>query len=237
MRYNLSDTLVRSFGDLLALFFPKLCVTCSTTLTGNEDILCTACRQLLPETNFHHSAENPVSGLFWGRIPVEKANSLLFFDKGSKYRQLLYHLKYKGRKDIGIFLGNLLGSRLMEVSFDQFDLIVPVPLHPVRQRRRGFNQSEIIAMGISEVTGKKVVSNALRRSQFTTTQTRKGRFARWQNVEGIFTTRIPATVKNRHVLLIDDVVTTGATLEAAGNALLKAGVSKLSVATAAFAHS
>lgn len=236
MKYNLSETLRRSFEDFLTLFFPKLCVTCNAPLTGNETLLCTSCKQLLPETNFHPFHDNPVAQIFWGRIPVERATSLLFFDKGSKYRKLVHHLKYKDRKDIGLFLGNLLGARLQEAGIDNFDAIVPIPLHIVKQRRRGYNQSKLIADGIAEITGKQVVVNTLRRAGFTTTQTKKGRFERWQNVENIFVCVNQKQIENKHILLVDDVITTGATLEAAGSAILSAHNTKLSIATIAYAH-
>jgi ComF family protein len=203
---------------------------------GNEDILCTSCRQSLPETGFHRSHNNPVEQIFWGRIPVEHATSLLFFDKGSKYRHLLHQLKYNGKKEVGFILGKLLGSRLMESDFKEIDLILPVPLHPAKMRRRGFNQSEIIAIGVANTMKKAIASDALKRVVYTSSQTFKGRFERWQNVEGIFKVSKPHLLKNKHILLIDDVVTTGATIEAAGNAILALEGTHLSIATLAYAH-
>jgi len=178
---------------------------------------------------------NPVEELFQGRLAVEKATSLLFFDRGSRYRRLLHQLKYHGRKEAGMFLGRLIGSRLVESNLPPIDMIVPVPLHPSRMRRRGFNQSEVIASGIAEILDKPVNSKVLRRVKNTATQTRKGRFERWKNVEGIFHCPDPGKVESKHILLVDDVVTTGSTLEAAGSALLNCGNVKISVATAAYA--
>ena len=156
MKYALSDVLRRLPDDFLSLIFPPLCVTCNAPLSGNEKILCTSCRQLLPETNFHSSRDNPVAQIFWGRVNAVNATSLLFFDKGSKYTELLYQLKYNGRKDVGIFLGNLLGARLQEAAIDNFDVIIPVPLHPAKKRRRGYNQSELITQGIAEICNKEM---------------------------------------------------------------------------------
>jgi len=203
---------------------------------GNESILCTACRHALPETGFSKSVDNPVSRLFWGRIPVAYATSLLFFEKGGRYQTLIHQLKYHGKKQAGIFLGKLLGYSLLDSNFDEADLIVSVPLHKTKLRRRGFNQSEIIARGISEITGKPLAKNVLRRKINTKSQTLHKRYARWENVEGIFECINPDLIKHKHVLLVDDVITTGATLEAAGNAILQVEDVTLSVATAAFAN-
>lgn len=190
----------------------------------------------LPETGFHMHSENTVEKLFWGRIKIENATAFLFYDKQSKYGHLLHAFKYKGYKEIGLFLGELLGSRLLSTSFNEIDLIVPIPLHLGKLHSRGFNQSEVFGQGIARVLNKPVVDGALKRKIFTSTQTRKGRFDRWKNVEGIFEVVNPDLLKNKHILLIDDVVTTGATLEAAGNEILKVEGTKLSIATLAYAH-
>ena len=142
--------------------------------------------------------------------------------------------KYKGQKEAGLFLGRLLGSRIKQSQLPAVDIIVPVPLHPIRYRRRGFNQSKIIADGVAEILEKPVVENALLRMKYTSTQTRRNRYERWQNVEGIFVCPDLQQISFKHILLIDDVITTGATLEAAGNALLKSEGVKLSIASAAY---
>jgi ComF family protein len=226
--------LQRYINDFISLFFPRLCLTCESPISGNESVICTNCRASLPETGFHRNRKNPVEELFYGRLRVEKAMSLLFFDRGSKYRKLLYHLKYKGRKEAGIFLGQLIGSRLKENDILPIDFIVPVPLHPVRHRRRGFNQSRVIADGIASILDKPVNEKVLARVKYTSTQTRRGRFERWQNVEGIFACPDPEKVESKHILLVDDVITTGSTLEAAGSVLLKYKGVKLSIASAAY---
>ncbi len=223
-------------GDFISLFYPRTCATCGAILPGNNQVLCTWCMHSLPETGFYGSTGNPVEELFYGRVPVLHATALLFFDKGSKYRRLLYELKYNGRKEIGKFLGNLIGSRLKESDFELPDIIIPVPLHKAKFRRRGFNQSTVIAKGISDILNIPVTENVLFRKIFTTTQTRKGRYERWQNVEDIFETKILESVKNKHILLIDDIVTTGATFEAAGRCLLKIPGVTLSLAAAAYTN-
>jgi ComF family protein len=229
--------LVKKYTEaFLSLFYPKICMACSASLVGNEDILCTGCLLSLPETGYHKFTGNPVEQIFWGRLNLENATSLLFFDKGSKYRRLIHQLKYKGKKEIGVFLGKLLGIRLSEAKLDNIDLIVPIPLHPIKLRRRGYNQSEEIAKGLATIIKKPVVGNSLKRIIQGSSQTYKGRYDRWENAEGIFRVSKPELLKNKHVLLIDDVVTTGATLEAAGIAILAIEGTRISIATLAFTN-
>jgi ComF family protein len=220
----------------VSLFYPKYCFACNTTLLGNEDYLCTMCRHTLPVTLFHEHKDNPVEKLFWGRIKVENATAFMFYDKGNKYGHLLHQFKYKGFLEIGLMLGTMFGNQLIDTDFKEIDLIIPVPLHRAKLRKRGFNQSEIFAQGISGVLGKPLIGKALKRNVFTSTQTKKGRYERWKNVSNIFEVRNPESLQNKHILLIDDVITTGATLEAAGNAILKIEGTKLSVATMAIAN-
>jgi ComF family protein len=225
---------IKYLEAFVSLFYPKVCMACSKSLMGNEDILCTTCRLSLPETNFHKTPGNPVEKIFWGRIPVENATALLFFDKGSKYRHMLHQLKYNGKREVGVFLGKLLGNRLLETEMYSIDFIVPIPLHPVKLRKRGFNQSEEIAKGVAAIIGKPVVSNSLRRIRHSQSQTYKGRYDRWKNTKEIFNVEKPELFENKNILLIDDVITTGATIEAAGASILKIEGSRLSVATIAF---
>lgn len=224
------------FEGFIALFYPRVCLACGSSLLGNEDIICTSCRISLPITEFHRSPGNPVEKIFWGRIPVENATSLLFFDKGSKYRHLLHQLKYHGKKEVGHFLGKILGRCLSESNFKHIDLIVPIPLHPVKQRRRGFNQSEEIALGIANIMKKPIIRHALKRNVHSSSQTFKTRYDRWENIKGIFAVSEPELFKNKHILLIDDIVTTGATLEAAGSVILDIEGTRLSIATLAFTY-
>jgi ComF family protein len=223
------------FEDLLGLFYPRLCITCGCRLVTGEQYICLSCKCDLPKTQFHRDPENKVSQLFWGRVQVEYATSWLFFRKGSKYQKLVHYLKYKGLMEIGDALGKMLGQDLVASPFTEAEMIVPVPLHPRRLRQRGYNQSERIARGISSVFDRPVVPDNLARESFTSTQTRKNKFERWKNVEGIFRVERPSEFIGRHLLLIDDVVTTGATLEAAVQALLEAGAGKVSIATLAYA--
>ncbi len=228
------NLVLKYFKDFISLIYPRVCMACNNTLVGNEDVLCTTCRFSLPETEFHLSPGNPIEQIFWGRIPVVHATSLLFFDKGSKYRHLLHQLKYKGAIEIGIFLGQLLGARLADSRFNDIDIIVPVPLHFKKLKSRGYNQSDKIALGVAKKMNKPVDNNSLIRTLHKSSQTYKGRYERWENSEGIFKLVSPENLNNKHVLLIDDIITTGATLEAAGSEILNFSSARLSIATIAY---
>lgn len=228
--------LIPYFDGLLELFFPRLCVTCSRKLFTGEKYLCLHCVLELPKTNYHNDVQNKVAQLFWGRVPVENATAWLFFRKGSKYQRLIHYLKYKGMKEMGKEMGILFGRDICRSYFGEVDLIVPVPLHEKKMKQRGYNQSEHIAAGMAAGLGIQVVPGNLVRIRSTDTQTRKGRFQRWQNVDGVFMVAEPEGILGKHILLTDDVITTGSTLEAAVRALLTAGAAKVSIAALAFAE-
>ncbi len=223
------------FGSLIEIFFPELCLACGRKLFLHEKYLCLHCMFDLPKTRFHDNPENKVVQLFWGRVRIEQATSWLFFRKGSRYQRLIHHLKYKGAREIGSVMGKWMGFDLKDTKFNEIDLIVPVPLHPAKLRQRGYNQSEWIAAGLSDALKKPMLTNCLVRKRYTATQTRKSRYGRWQNVEDIFGVAECATLAGKHILVVDDVVTTGSTLEAAATALLEGGAGKVSIATLAYA--
>lgn len=230
------NKLTRGLSDIVELFFPDLCVTCGDRLVSQEKYLCMICWSDLPVTNFHLNAGNKVAQLFWGRTEVENATSFFSYKKGSRYQQLIHFIKYKGLKELGFEAGRKFGFVLNDSkAFCTVDIIIPVPLHPKKKKERGFNQSDWIAHGIAESLKKPVSVDNLTRKVFTSTQTRKNRFERWQNVEGIFSINNPEELKGKHVLLIDDVVTTGSTLEACAFHLHKLDNTKVSIATLAFA--
>jgi ComF family protein len=217
------------------LFYPKLCAGCNTALRTNESHICTICRLNLPETLYGFDNTNPVAKTFWGRLPLEGATSLLHFQKGSVIQKILHELKYNHNKHVGIELGHLLGGQLKLTMHTLPDVLVPVPLHPKRLRERGYNQSEMIAMGIHEATGVPIELGAIKRNTHTKTQTKKGRESRWDNVAEIFSLTNPEKLEGKYVLLVDDVLTTGATLEACGSRNLAAPNVKLAIATVAYA--
>ncbi len=223
-------------NDLLELFYPELCVTCGDRLLSHEKYVCLNCWHDLPKTNFHLKRNNKVAQLFWGRVQVDHTTSFFSYRKGSRYQKLIHFIKYKGLKELGFEAGRKFGLELnMSDAFSSVDLVVPVPLHPKKQKQRGYNQSEWIAKGMAEAMQKELSPDNLIRKIFTSTQTRKNRFERWQNVEGIFEIARPDEFTRKHILLIDDVVTTGSTLEACAYQLLKVENAKVSIATLAFA--
>lgn len=230
---SFASLIAKDVGDLL---FPRYCIACNQRMLANDRFLCMHCWHDIPVTNFHLQADNPVAQLFWGRVRLEAATSWFAFKKGSRYQHLIHRIKYKGMKELGFEAGVRFGTVLLESSvYSQVDVLLPVPLHPRKEKKRGYNQCLWIARGMAFAMGKEVVSGNLVRGRYTETQTRKTRFKRWLNVEGVFSVQDPEILKGKHLLLIDDVVTTGATLEACAAELLKIGGVQVSVATLAFA--
>lgn len=221
-------------NDFLSLIFPKVCYACGKSLFKREDCVCTHCLYHLPKTNFHLFSDNPVIKLFWGRTNIHSASSLYSFTKGSKVQHLIHQLKYRGKKEIGTSLGKYYGKELkMSPMFSTANVVLPVPLHIKKLKKRGYNQSETFAEGIAESMNAETSSGILIRTFASSTQTKKSRFARWKNVEEIFTITCHEKLEGKHVLLVDDVVTTGATLEACANKILEIPNTKVSVATIA----
>ncbi|MCU0454770.1 MAG: ComF family protein [Bacteroidales bacterium] len=224
------------WDDFISLLFPRLCYACGNHLLRNENLICTECYIRIPRTAYHLQEDNPVARLFWGRCRIERAAAFSFYNKDSRIRKLIHNLKYRGVREIGSELGRIYGVSLKDTAFlEGINLIIPVPLHPSKERIRGFNQSSIIATGFSDVTGIPVNGSILVRQGFSESQTRRSRYERWMNVEGIFGVSMPEMAEGKHVLLIDDVITTGSTLEACANELLKCRDTKVSVAALAVA--
>lgn len=226
---------MRILKDIMFFVFPECCEVCGRLLSGGEKIICSPCLLGLPRTNFHMETDNPVAKLFWGRVSIALATSWFYFNKGSDYRHLLHRLKYQGRADIGIYLGKLFASELIDSGFVKADMLIPVPLHPKKQRKRGYNQSIKISEGMRAVLNIPVNGTALIRSSDTDTQTRRNRFDRFLNMKDKFEVRNPDQIAGKTILLIDDVVTTGSTLEACTQVLLESGCKEVMVATLAVA--
>lgn len=224
-------------NDFVSLLFPELCVACNQSLVAGEELLCMDCRFNLPYTNFHLQPDNIVARQFWGKLKVEAAYALFYFVKGGNVQNLMHQFKYKGIKQIGNLAGNIAGEQLLKNEvFRSVDYIIPVPLHAKRLRTRGYNQSACFAQGLAEKLNAAVEENNLIRITATETQTHKGRFARFENMQEVFAIADASRLENKHILLVDDVVTTGSTLEACGTQLLNIPGVKLSIATIAYAE-
>ena len=222
------------FDDFISLFYPRTCYACGNSLYRNEEVICSFCRFHLPKTNFHKQSENPLSKVFWGRVKLENVSACYYFSKGSKVQHLLHQFKYNGRYEIGVHLGKLYGSELIEeAAYQDIEMVIPVPLHPAKLRKRGYNQSEKFATGLAQSMGIEVNTTTLIRTYSSETQTRKSRFKRWENVKEIFVVKDPEKITGKHILLVDDVITTGATIEACAMHLLDHGQTRLSVASLA----
>ncbi|MBC8084982.1 MAG: ComF family protein [Hymenobacter sp.] len=223
-------------SDFVGLVFPRVCLACAEPLGRGEEHVCTGCRAQLPYTDYHllPPADNPLARRFWGRVPVCHALSYLRFLRRGRVQYLLHQLKYKGQRDVGLALGRWYGHELARHAF-RFDLILPVPLHPRKLASRGYNQSDPFAEGLADSLHTPWQATGLRRVEHTTSQTRKNRLERWQNVAEVFEVTAPAAIHGKHVLVVDDVLTTGATLEACAAVLLAAGAAKVSIATIACA--
>lgn len=223
-------------NNVLSVFYPDLCIGCHQALQQNEKHLCLNCLLHLPETNYHLDHGNPLTLLFAGRVPVKETASLLFFRKGTQTQGILHSLKYRGNKEIGAFLGEYYGHKLAESElFRDIDLIVPIPLHPKKLKKRGYNQSEWIAKGLSAGMNVPYNTSLLVRTTFTETQTKKSRYNRWENVKSVFAVTDTEQLRGKHILLCDDVLTTGATMEAAISKLTECGDVTVSVVTLACA--
>jgi len=229
--------LKRYTEDLINLLFPELCNGCGKLLYHGEKEICTKCLYDLPYTDFHLYEDNLVAKQLWGRLPVNAAMAMLYFKKGTKVQNLIHGLKYDGKTEIGIRLGKLLAKKLSQSElYADIDIVIPVPLHQKKLRLRGYNQSEYIATGLAEDLGVSVSTKNLLRNKSTETQTKKARYTRFENMQDVFSVIKPEELADKHILLVDDVITTGATLEACGNVLLNHGIKKLSIAAIAFAE-
>lgn len=220
------------YDSVLHMVFPQVCNGCGSDLVTENNKLCLVCHESLPQTSFHLHSNNPVEKLFWGRLPVTAATAQYYFSKGSLVQHLMHRFKYRGDKELGLFLGRLIGYQLKDTNrFNDIDALVPLPLFPAKERQRGYNQASLLCEGISEVWYKPVIKGALIRTVYTESQTKKNRIERWQNMEGRFQLIDQQALTGKHILLVDDVITTGATLEACGYEIMKAENIRLSIAT------
>jgi ComF family protein len=234
---TLRDTITAHLHDLTLLAFPDCCLVCTRALLSEERAICFSCIDSLPETGYHCLADNPVAQHFWGRLPLVHAAAYLYVQDANITQQMIHLLKYNRKRQIGVKLGRLYGHKLQEPGslIRDIDLIVPVPLHPRRKRQRGYNQCDYFAQGLSEILGVPYAPDAIQRIRENISQTKRTRYDRWENVDGIFALAQPDMVRGRHILLVDDVITTGATVESCASALLSGEDVRVSVAAIATA--
>jgi ComF family protein len=227
---------VREIKDsLLHLLFPNVCAGCGNDVIDGNTVLCLKCIDAMPETNFELHPGNPVEKKFWGRLPLAGATAQYYFTRESLMQQLMHEFKYRGNKDLGLQLGRMMGDNLIRSGRFKIDALIPLPLFDAKEKRRGFNQSVILCEGIAENLKVPVIKDVIIRSTHTDTQTKKGRIDRWLNMEGKFVLTNTAAIRGKHILLVDDVITTGATLEACGSELLTAPAVKISIASLCYA--
>ena len=230
------QSLKNIFSSTLHLFYPHVCTGCGSDLLQQDNLLCLRCINNLPHTNFAQHNNNPVEKIFWGRIPITAAHSEFYFSKEFLIQHLIHQLKYKNNTAIGFYLGELMGKTLSNSNrFNNIDYLIPLPLYPDKEHKRGYNQATIICNGMSDVMNIPVLNGNVIRQKFTETQTRKHRTERWENVEGSFKIKNAELLKGKNILLVDDVITTGATLEACGSIVLQTEGIKLYIATLAHA--
>lgn len=221
--------------DFFYLFYPNICANCKEQLLQNEKVICTFCRHDLPLTNFKSYTRNKVSSIFSGRITIEKAYALLFFRKQGITKNLIHDLKYKGNESVGVFFGNWIGEIVVKnKEFSTVDFIVPVPIHAKKKKIRGYNQVTKFGECLSMHLKVPLNEDILIRQSATKTQTLKSRFERFNDLESKFLARNTSIFKEKHILIIDDIITTGATLEACAKELLKTPGIKISILTIAY---
>ncbi|MBK8428719.1 MAG: ComF family protein [Lewinellaceae bacterium] len=237
MGFHLTLPTLREMCEgFLHLLFPEICVACGQDLPVTGSCFCLKCQLALAPSDMYMQRENEFTDRFWGRLPLEGGAALYHFTRKSPVQRALHQLKYHNKPDIGVKIGREFGKKLRDAEiFRSVEAIIPVPLHPKKERLRGYNQSLMFAQGIAETMYLPVLNTVLTRNKFTASQTRKKRIERFQNVEQVFTVKKPALVEGRHLLLVDDVLTTGATLEICGLALLEVPGTRLSLATIAIA--
>lgn len=237
MGYKITDEIYSLVEDTISIIYPSLCAACDELLVKGEDVICTNCAILLPRTNFHQIAGNVIEKQFWGKVQIEGATAYYHFHKGEKVQTLMHRFKYENRPDIGVRIGQLCATELKNFHpYNDVELILPIPLHKRKLRTRGYNQAAAFAEGLSSSFEIPFFPNAIGRTKFTSTQTKKSRIERYTNVKSVFKIKNPQKLMNKHILLVDDVVTTGSTLATCVEELKQIEGVKVSLLAIAFAE-
>lgn len=222
--------------SIINLFFPKVCYACHNLLNDNEDTICMDCRHDLPITNFHFDNNDSVAKVLYGRAKIENGTALFRFEKKGNVQRLIHNLKYKDHEHIGFVLGNWLGGELKTLeSYKNIDVVIPVPLHKNKLKKRGYNQVALFGQQVAEALNADYLDDVLVKVTNTKSQVNKKRLARWTNSDELFTLKNIEAIDNKHILVVDDIITTGATLEACISILNQAKNIKISIATMAIA--
>ncbi|WP_289037398.1 ComF family protein [uncultured Zobellia sp.] len=227
--------LTNILNDINSVLAPRVCFGCNVHLNRGEKLICTTCRNDLPLTDYTFNDENPVDRIFYGRINIKKASSMLFFYEKGIVRELIHHLKYRNQEEVGTFLGDWYGQLLKENNelTNAIDLVIPVPLHKKKLRQRGYNQVASFAQRLAFHLNADYVDHILIKTANTKTQTKKGRIGRWQNKKDLYTLSDFNSLKDKHILLVDDVITTGATMEICARTLAQAPNTTIFIASMA----
>lgn len=229
------NTTIKDLGTgFLSLFFPNLCLSCRKTAITSPELICTRCEVKLPETHLHEQKENELTERFIGQLPLKYGAAMFYFSSDGVVRNLVHQLKYANKPQVGEMLGEWYGRQLKNSMFQEIDCIIPIPLHPKKLFRRGYNQSSAIAKGLSRTMQKPLLDDAVIRTINTETQTKKTKLERFENVSKAFKVAKPELLKGKHLLLVDDVITTGATLEGCAMPILEVPNVKISIASIGF---
>lgn len=220
---------------LLHMLFPSLCFGCEENSVDEEEMICINCKLSLPYTSFEKIRNNTVEKLFWGRLPVLFSSSTFYYREKTSIQQIIHHIKYRDQKDLGIFMGKMMGDRLrILLQENNTDICVPMPLHPSKEKKRGYNQASLLCKGIRETTEIEFKEYLLERKIATGTQTKKSRIARWDNVSSVFEVNDSSMIQNKNIVLVDDVITTGASMEACARILLENGANTVAIVSLAY---
>jgi len=230
-------SLANIFKDLAYLFFPISCASCEKPILRNERLLCIECRHRLPLVNFHNINDKKIEKVFYGRVPVQNATSLFVFEKDSLVQNLIHNLKYRGREEIGVELGVWLGENLIQnTDYQNINIIIPVPIHKKRRRERGYNQVEKFGIELAKKLEAEYIDTVLKKISYHSKQSKHQKHSRWTNTAETFGVDHPSLLENKHILLVDDIITTGATIEACIEKLKDIKGITISVATMAVAE-